>query len=112
MFPPETKSPALSVVVVVIYLFSPLTLSGSQCRLSSKFGAPRHRWRELLEKARHYNVPVVGVSFHVGSGCRDASRYEMALKDAREVFDVAAECGHEMSILDIGGGFPGETHGE
>lgn len=84
---------------------------GSQCRLSSKFGAPRRKWRPLLNAAKQYGMKVVGVSFHVGSGCRDASRYELALTDARELFDMAKkDYGFDMKILDIGGGFPGETH--
>lgn len=84
---------------------------GSQCRLSSKFGAPRMKWRPLLSAARRHGLQVVGVSFHVGSGCRDASRYADALKDVREIFDLAEkEFGMNMSIVDIGGGFPGETH--
>ena len=85
--------------------------SGSQCRLSSKYGAPKSRWRALLSAAKAHGMEVIGVSFHVGSGCRDASRYELALKDARELFDLAeAEYGFKMTVLDIGGGFPGETH--
>ena len=84
---------------------------GSQCRLSSKFGAPRYKWRPLLAAAKKYGLKVVGVSFHVGSGCRDASRYELALKDAREIFDMAEkDFDMKMNIIDIGGGFPGETH--
>ena len=83
---------------------------GSQCRLSSKFGAPRAKWPLLMATAKKFGLQVVGVSFHVGSGCRDASRYEAALQDAREVFDMGAEYGMKMQILDIGGGFPGETH--
>jgi diaminopimelate decarboxylase len=84
---------------------------GSQCRLSSKFGAPRYKWRPLLAAAKKNGLQVVGVSFHVGSGCRDASRYELALKDAREIFDMAEkDFGMKMKIIDIGGGFPGETH--
>jgi ornithine decarboxylase len=84
---------------------------GSQCRLSSKFGAPRQKWRPLLATAKKFGMQVVGVSFHVGSGCRDATRYELALKDAREIFDMAEkDYGMKMTILDIGGGFPGETH--
>lgn len=85
--------------------------SGSQCRLSSKFGAPRQHWRELLGEAKKAGLQVVGVSFHVGSGCRDAEKYEMALRDAKELFKLAEqEYGFDMKILDIGGGFPGETH--
>jgi ornithine decarboxylase len=83
---------------------------GSQCRLSSKFGAPKARWPNLLKAAKQHGLQVVGVSFHVGSGCRDASRYKLALQDCRELFDMAEKEGFDMSILDIGGGFPGETH--
>jgi ornithine decarboxylase len=84
---------------------------GSQCRFSSKFGAPPNKWRPLLADAKRLGLQVVGVSFHVGSGCRDASKYELALRDARKIFDMAeTEFGMKMRILDIGGGFPGETH--
>lgn len=85
--------------------------SGSQCRLSSKFGAPKVRWRILLAAAKRHGLAVVGVSFHVGSGCRDSSRYDLALQDAKELFKMAErDFGFQMKILDIGGGFPGETH--
>jgi len=85
--------------------------SGSQCRLSSKFGAPKQHWPILLAEAKQFGLEVVGVSFHVGSGCRDATRYEMALKDCKELFEMAKrDYGFDMKILDIGGGFPGETH--
>jgi len=84
--------------------------SGSQCRLSSKFGAHAYQWRPLLQAAKNHGLQVIGVSFHVGSGCRDASRYELALKDARKIFDMGKDFGFEMNVLDIGGGFPGETH--
>lgn len=84
---------------------------GSQCRFSSKFGAPRHMWRPLLAAAKQNGLTVVGVSFHVGSGCRDAKKYELALNDAEELFVMAKrEFGFDMNLLDIGGGFPGETH--
>jgi len=85
--------------------------TGARCRLSSKYGAPKSRWRVLLEAAKKYGLQVVGVSFHVGSGCRDASRYDLALRDSKELFEMAErEYGFKMHLLDIGGGFPGETH--
>lgn len=85
--------------------------SGSQCRLSSKFGAPPQHWPILLAEAKRCGLDVVGVSFHVGSGCRDATRYEMALRDCKNLFEMAKrDYGFEMTLLDIGGGFPGETH--
>jgi len=59
----------------------------------------------LLATAKKHGMQVVGVSFHVGSGCRDASRYEDALKDARSIFDMAEkEFDMKMRLLDIGGG--------
>ena len=64
-----------------------------------------------MEAAKIAGLEVIGVSFHVGSGCHDSSRYELALRDAREIFDIGAnEYGFNMHLLDIGGGFPGETH--
>lgn len=78
---------------------------GSSSRLSSKFGAPPVKWRPLLAAAKKHGLQVVGVSFHVGSGCRDAFKYELALKDAKNIFDMAEkEFGMQMRILDIGGG--------
>lgn len=37
----------------------------------------------------------------------DASAFIDALSSARSVFDQATSIGHNMSILDLGGGFPG-----
>jgi hypothetical protein len=36
---------------------------GSQCRLSSKFGAPKFKWRPLLATAKKYGMTVVGESY-------------------------------------------------
>lgn len=46
-------------------------------------------------------------SFHVGSGCPDLQVYAQSIADARLVFEMGAELGHRMHILDLGGGFPG-----
>jgi ornithine decarboxylase len=52
-------------------------------------------------------LQVVGVSFHVGSGCRDVSVYDEAIKLSRSVFDMAEkQFGFPpLTLLDIGGGF-------
>lgn len=54
----------------------------------------------------------MGVSFHVGTGCQDAPIYSKAIYLARKVFDIAKELGFKMNLLDIGGGFPGDTNSE
>ncbi|XP_011900029.1 PREDICTED: ornithine decarboxylase isoform X2 [Cercocebus atys] len=46
-------------------------------------------------------------NFHVGSGCTDPETFVQAISDARCVFDMGAEVGFSMYLLDIGGGFPG-----
>ena len=46
-------------------------------------------------------------SFHVGSGCPDPQAYAQSIADARIVFEMGAQLGHRMHILDLGGGFPG-----
>uniref|UniRef100_A0A8I3MYM8 Antizyme inhibitor 2 n=1 Tax=Canis lupus familiaris TaxID=9615 RepID=A0A8I3MYM8_CANLF len=81
--------------------------SHSLSHLSFKFGASLKSCRHLLENAKRSHVEVVGVSFHVGSGCPDLHAYTQSIADARLVFEMGAELGHRMHILDLGGGFPG-----
>jgi hypothetical protein len=52
-------------------------------------------------------LSVAGVSFHIGSGARDAFSFADAIAAAREVFDISArmKLHSSMHILDIGGGF-------
>ena len=47
-------------------------------------------------------------SFHVGSGCYDASAFSAAVVLASEVFGVGQDLGFDFTMLDIGGGFPGQ----
>ncbi|KAG5641627.1 hypothetical protein DXG03_004579 [Asterophora parasitica] len=79
--------------------------SKSLCAFGIKFGAPLNTVPGLLAKARELGLDVVGVSFHVGSGCYDPSVYTDAIRRARAVFDMAREVGYTFSLLDVGGGF-------
>ncbi|XP_057412185.1 antizyme inhibitor 2 isoform X1 [Balaenoptera acutorostrata] len=81
--------------------------SHSRSRLSLTFGVSLQSCRHLLEDAKRNHVEVVGVSFHIGSGCPDPQAYAQSIADARLVFEMGAELGHRMHILDLGGGFPG-----
>lgn len=84
--------------------------AASVCQFSTKFGAPIPTCVALLELARELEVNVVGVSFHVGSGCGDAMAFVESARNARAIFDEGAKLGFDMTLLDIGGGFPGEEH--
>ncbi|XP_029395497.1 antizyme inhibitor 2 isoform X2 [Mus pahari] len=81
--------------------------SHSLNHLSLRFGASLKSCRHLLENAKKSHVEVVGVSFHIGSGCPDPQAYAQSIADARLVFQMGEELGHTMNILDLGGGFPG-----
>jgi ornithine decarboxylase len=84
----------------------------SVCRFSKKFGCPVEDALNLLPIAQKLNLNIVGVSFHVGSGCGDAAAYATALDHARRVFEEGTRLGMPpMTIVDLGGGFPGDTSG-
>jgi len=84
----------------------------SICRFSKKFGCPVEESTKLLEVAKSLGLNVAGVSFHVGSGCGDSAAYSTALAHARRVFEEAERLGMApMHIVDLGGGFPGDTGG-
>lgn len=81
--------------------------SNSICRFSTKFGCPLQNVEGLLAMAKELNLNIVGVSFHVGSGCMSAESFNSAIRNARKVFDQAEKYGFNMSLLDLGGGWPG-----
>lgn len=76
--------------------------SKSMVRLSPKFGARLPTVRQLLGRARELNLEVVGVSFHVGSGCTRSLAFRQAIEDARRVFDVAvSHCDTNTTIIPV-----------
>ncbi|KZS88107.1 ornithine decarboxylase [Sistotremastrum niveocremeum HHB9708] len=79
--------------------------SQSIVRLGLKFGAPLANVPELLAKAKQLGLDVIGVSFHVGSGCKDPLAFEDAVFRARTAFDMGVEAGYRFTLLDVGGGF-------
>lgn len=84
----------------------------SVCRFSKKFGCPVEDTPHLLDIAKELGINVAGVSFHVGSGCGDSDAYATALDHARIVFEEAEKRNMApLHIVDIGGGFPGDTGG-
>ncbi|KAI8847226.1 pyridoxal-dependent decarboxylase [Chytridium lagenaria] len=80
--------------------------SKSLCKLGLKFGAPLDTVPYLLKTAQELDLNVMGVSFHVGSGCFDANAFGDAVFNASKVIEEAKNYGFEMSLLDVGGGFP------
>lgn len=82
----------------------------AQCPLGVKFGVYPEDATVLLETAKALDLNVVGVSFHVGSGCREPAVFHRAIAAAKQVFEEAQALGFNPNLLDIGGGFPGSRN--
>jgi ornithine decarboxylase len=80
--------------------------TGSVVELSSKFGCDPGEAADLIEEAFRLGLVVEGLSFHVGSQCTNFENFVQALGMAAAVRNEAASRGHDIKILDIGGGFP------
>ncbi|XP_055623592.1 ornithine decarboxylase 1-like [Toxorhynchites rutilus septentrionalis] len=77
--------------------------------LGKKFGChPKQEGPQLLEYAKELGLNVIGISFHVGTGSSDHECFYGAIESARELFEFAKTIGFNFSLLDIGGGFPGD----
>jgi ornithine decarboxylase len=80
--------------------------TGSMVELSSKFGCDPGHAVDLILEAFASGLVVEGLSFHVGSQCTNFENFVQALNIAAAVMEEARTRGHEIKILDIGGGFP------
>ncbi len=80
--------------------------TGSMVELSSKFGCEPGEAVDLILEALRTGLVVEGLSFHVGSQCTNFDNFVQALNIAAAVMREARSRGHEIKILDIGGGFP------
>jgi len=80
--------------------------TGSMVELSSKFGCDPGEAVDLIVEAFRIGLVVEGLSFHVGSQCINFDNFVQALNIAAAVMEEAKGRGHQINILDIGGGFP------
>ena len=60
-----------------------------------------------MTQARNMNLDVVGICFHVGSGCGEPEAFGRSIAAASELFLFGRRLGFQMQLLDIGGGFRG-----
>lgn len=77
----------------------------ARCQFAHKFGCPKERWEPILKKAALYNITIMGISFHVGSGASSSKAYTLAIQEAAEFAEQASYYGYKIEILDVGGGF-------
>ena len=75
-----------------------------RCRASS---AATRTWRSTCSSMRRSSASSrYGVSFHVGSQQRRTAAWDEALKSAAAIFRACAERGINLSMVNLGGGFP------
>lgn len=79
---------------------------GSDWPLVGKFGVPLAKARELVREARRIGADLAGVSFHVGSQCRNLDNWRIGIENAKLVFEMMRSHGLAPRLLNIGGGFP------
>jgi ornithine decarboxylase len=89
-----------------VYIRLIVELSQADWPLSRKFGCDRDTALRLLALARDLGLDPVGFSFHVGSQTRRAEMWEATLDRLGETWDAARAAGHQLTLLNIGGGFP------
>ncbi|MEA3194585.1 MAG: ornithine decarboxylase [Betaproteobacteria bacterium] len=79
---------------------------GSDWPLSGKFGAGAADAREIIAAAAKLGADLAGITFHVGSQCRNPENWRVALEKARSLFDLMTKVGLKPRLLNIGGGYP------
>ena len=80
--------------------------AGAEWPLSRKFGCDPEMAVEVLDHARRLGLDPCGVSFHVGSQQRRTHAWDEALKSAAAIFRACADRGINLSMVNLGGGFP------
>lgn len=79
---------------------------GSDWPLSGKFGAQPKEVEHILDVAAGLGADLCGVTFHVGSQCRNAENWRVAIDNAKRIFRRMRLKGLTPTLLNIGGGFP------
>jgi ornithine decarboxylase len=79
---------------------------GAEWPLSRKFGCHTDMAVGVLEHAHRLGLDACGLSFHVGSQQCDLLAWDKAVSDAKRVFVALGEKNINLSMLNLGGGFP------
>ncbi|MFW8595649.1 type III PLP-dependent enzyme [Cribrihabitans neustonicus] len=86
--------------------------SGADWPLSRKFGSSPEMALELMDAAAARGLSVHGLSFHVGSQTRDPLMWAPVLDQVAEVWRQGRDAGHDLRLINIGGGFPAAYRSE
>lgn len=85
--------------------------SHSICKFNTKFGCKLENVDYLINLVKLLKLNLIGFSFHVGSGCKSVDSYYNAIAICKGACDIAIKHDIAITIIDIGGGFPGVNNG-
>ena len=89
-----------------VYIRLIVETSEADWPLTRKFGCDADTALRLLDYAKSLGLDPVGFSFHVGSQTRKAQMWAPALDGMAAIWHAAKANGHDLTLLNIGGGFP------
>jgi ornithine decarboxylase len=107
-FDSETELEKLAKLAPGSRVYVRLTVdnSGSEWPLSHKYGVPPERAVALLLAAPRGGLRPYGLTFHVGSQCRDPESWVRAIRTSHQVHTALAAEGQPLQMLNLGGGQP------
>ena len=83
---------------------------GSVWPLDNKFGVDMDEARGLIDYAAQHQLPLSGLTFHVGSQCTASDSWLRAIHNCRELLQYMQAQSLSPRLLNIGGGFPSAIH--
>lgn len=79
---------------------------GSDWPLAGKFGTHATEIQAIINEAAKLKADLAGVTFHVGSQCRNPQNWRVGIERAKKVFADMRRVGLTPRLLNIGGGYP------
>lgn len=79
---------------------------GSDWPLAGKFGTHAAEIKGIINEAVKLKADLAGVTFHVGSQCRNPQNWRVGIERAKKVFADMRRVGLTPRLLNIGGGYP------
>ncbi len=79
---------------------------GSDWPLAGKFGTHTAEIEGIVNEAAKLKADLAGVTFHVGSQCRNPQNWRVGIERAKKVFADMRQVGLTPRLLNIGGGYP------
>lgn len=79
----------------------------AEIKLFEKFGTTISGAVHLLQLSQFLEIDICGISFHVGSRMQRSVEYVNCIEQCAQLFNWAKDAlGMQLTLLDIGGGFP------